>query len=130
VKLYKTLGAVFLFSVLILSACSGDGKKYNFYGEGNNWVVKYETEVTKEREFGEYTIKYIGKEPAPEVFVYKIKSASIDVGIAEDIFNEENNVHSGNIECTGCEVYTTENEKIEAKLEWNGKSENIKLNSK
>lgn len=129
-KLYKILGAVFLFSILILSACSDDGKEYNFYGEGNNWVVKYENEVTKEREFGDYTIKYIGKEPAPEVFVYKIKGGSLDVGIAEETFNEENNVHSGNIECTGCEVYTTENEKIEAKLEWNGETEIIKLDSK
>lgn len=128
-RLFKILGAVFLFSVFILSACSGDGKEYSFYGEGNNWVVKYETEVTKEREFGEYKIKYIGKEPEPEVFVYKIKSASFDVG-TEDTFNEDNNVHSGNIECTGCEVYTTENEKIEAKLEWNGESEIIKLDSK
>lgn len=129
-KLYKILGPVFLFSVLILSACSGGGKAYNFNGEGNNWVVKYETEVTKERELGEYTIEYIGKEPAPEVFAYKIKSASLDIGIAEDTFNEENNIHSGNVECTSCEVYTTENEKIEAKLEWNGKSEIIKLVSK
>ncbi|MDR4974606.1 hypothetical protein [Bacillus toyonensis] len=129
-KLYKILGAVFLFSILILSACSDDGEKYNFYGEGKNWVVKYETEVTKESEFGEYTIKYIGKEPAPKVFAYKIKGASLDVDTTEDTFNEENNVHSGNIECTGCEVYTTENEKIEAKLEWNGHSEIIKLNSK
>ena len=60
-KLYKILGSVFPLSVLILSACSGGGKEYNFNGEGNNWVVKYETEVTKERELGEYTIKYIEK---------------------------------------------------------------------
>jgi predicted lipase len=129
VKLYKILGAVFLFSVFILSACSDDRKEYNFYGKGNNWAVNFETEVTKEREFGEYTIKYIGKEAAPEVFVYKIKSASFDVG-TEDTFNEENSVHSGSVECTGCEVYTTEDEKIEAMLEWNGKSEIIKLDNK
>lgn len=128
-KIYKILGAVFLFLVLILSAYSDDGEEYNFYGEGNNWVVKYETEVTKEREFGDFTIKYIGKEPVPELFVYKIKSGAFDVG-SEDTFNVENNVHSGSIECSNCEVYTTENEKIEAKLEWNGESEIIKLNSK
>ncbi|MEY9980623.1 hypothetical protein [Lysinibacillus sp. RC79] len=128
---YKILGAIFLV-VLILSACSDDGEKYNFYGESNNWIVKYETEVTKEREFGEFTIKYIGKEPAPEVFEYKIKNAStsLDVGIGEETFNNENNIHSFNVECTGCEVYTTENNKIEAKLEWNEKSETIKLDSK
>ena len=129
VNKYKILGAIFLV-VLILSACSDDREKYNFYGESNNWIVKYETEVTKEREFGEFTIKYIGKEPAPEVFVYKIKSAKLDVGIGEETFNNENNIHSFNVECTGCEVYTTENDKIEAKLEWNGKSEIIKLDSK
>ncbi len=116
--------------VLILSACSDDREK--FYGESNNWIVKYETEVTKEREFGEFTIKYIGKEPAPEVFVYKIKNAStsLDVGIGEETFNDGKNTHSFNIECTDCDVYTTENDKIEAKLEWNGKSETIKLDSK
>lgn len=129
-KLHKILGAVFLFIILILSACSDGREKYNFYGESNNWIVKYETEVTKEREFGEYTIEYVGKEPAPKVFVYKIKSASLDVGANEDAFNKENNVFSGNIECTGCEVYTSKNEKIEAKLEWDGHSEIIKLNSK
>ncbi|WP_144790025.1 hypothetical protein [Lysinibacillus fusiformis] len=126
---YKILGAMFLV-VLILSACSDDREK--FYGESNNWIVKYETEVTKEREFGEFTIKYIGKEPAPEVFVYKIKNAStsLDVGIGEETFNDGKNTHSFNIECTDCDVYTTENDKIEAKLEWNGKSETIKLDSK
>ncbi|MED3641841.1 hypothetical protein P4492_32270 [Bacillus thuringiensis] len=131
-KLHKILVAVFLFIILILSACSDGREKYNFYGEGNNWIVKYETEVTKEREFGEYKIEYVGKEPAPEVFVYKIKnpSTSLDVGIGEETFNNENNIHSFNIECTGCEVYTTENDKIEAKLEWDGHSEIIKLNSK
>ncbi|MFJ7980894.1 hypothetical protein ACIQ1D_11415 [Lysinibacillus xylanilyticus] len=90
----------------------------------------YENEVTKEREFGEFTIKYIGKEPAPEVFVYKLKGGSLDAGIDVETFNEENNILSFNVECTGCEVYTTENEKIEAKLEWNGNSEIIKLDSK
>lgn len=133
VNKYKILGAVFLFVILILSACS-DGEKYTFYGESNNWIVKYETEVTKEREFGEITIKYIGKEPAPEVFAYKIKNASstsLDVdSYGEATFNEENNIHSSNVECTGCEVYTTENDKIEEKLEWDGKSEIIKLDSK
>lgn len=54
----------------------------------------------------------------------------LDVGIVEDTFNEENKVLSGNIECTGWEFYTTENEKIEAKLEWNGASEIIKSDSK
>jgi len=54
-----------------------------------NWIVKYETEVTKGREFGEYTFKYIGKEPASEVFVYKIKGVSLDVGIVEDTFNKK-----------------------------------------
>lgn len=132
VKLNKILGTIFLFSVLILCACSDGEKKYNIFGESNNWIVKYETEVTKEREFGEFTIKYIGKEPAPEVFVYKIKnpSTSLDVGIGEETFNNENNVHSFNVECTGCEVYTSENDTIEAKLDWNGKSEIIKLDSK
>lgn len=131
-KLYKILGVVFIFLTLTLSACSQDGKEYSFEGKSNTWIVMYETEVTKEREFGEFTIKYIGKEPAPEVFVYKIKNAStsLDVGIGEETFNNENNIHSFNVECTGCEVYTTENDKIEAKLEWNEKSEIIKLDSK
>lgn len=130
-KLYK-IGVVFIFLTLTLSACSQDGKEYSFEGKSNTWIVMYETEVTKEREFGEFTIKYIGKEPAPEVFVYKIKNAStsLDVGIGEETFNNENNIHSFNVECTGCEVYTTENDKIEAKLEWNEKSEIIKLDSK
>ncbi|MDM5233832.1 hypothetical protein [Lysinibacillus pakistanensis] len=130
-KLYK-IGVVFIFLTLTLSACSQDGKEYSFEGKSNTWIVMYETEVTKEREFGEFTIKYIGKEPAPEVFVYKIKNAStsLDVGIGEETFNNENNIHSFNVECTGCEVYTTENDKIEAKLGWNEKSEIIKLDSK
>lgn len=132
VKLNKILGTIILFSVLILCACSDGVKKYNIDGESSNWIVKYETEVTDEREFGEFTIKYIGNEPAPEVFVYKIKnpSTSLDVGIGEETFNNENNIHSFNVECTGCEVYTTVNDKIEAKLDWNGKSEIIKLDSK
>ncbi len=89
--------------------CELHGKEYSFEGKSNNWIVMYKTEVTKEREFGEFIIKYIGKEPAPEVFVYKIKNAStsLDVGIGEETFNNENNIHSFNVECTGCEVYTT-----------------------
>lgn len=129
-KRYKILGAIFLFVILILSACLDNSKKYNFYGESDNWSVTYNTEVTKEREFGEYIFKYIGKEPAPEVFVYKIENTALNIGIAEDTFNQKDNVHIGNVECTGCKVYTTENDKIKATLEWDGKTETIKLDSK
>ena len=61
------------------------------------------------------------------VFVYKIESTSLNVGIAEDTFNQKDNVHIGTVECTGCKAYTTENDKIEATLEWDGKTETIKL---
>jgi len=60
----------------------------------------YKNEVTKEREFEEFTIEYIGKEPAPEVFVYKIKGGSLDVGIHEETFNKENKILSFNVKCT------------------------------
>ncbi|MGE7921363.1 hypothetical protein ACQKM9_20845 [Viridibacillus sp. NPDC093762] len=133
-KLHKILGVVFIFLSLTLSACSQDGKEYSFYGKSKNWIVMYETEISEERGSADYSIEYIGKEPAPEIFGYNIKSSWFEFGVNEETFNEENNVHSGNSECTGppsnddsCEVSIKENEKMEAVLEWNGKSEVIEM---
>jgi hypothetical protein len=132
-KSYKVLGTVLIFLSIILGACSGDKsveKEHKFYGESDNWVVEYENEVTEEREFGEFTIEYIGEEPTPEVFGYSIKSASLNLEMVDITFNQDNQVHSGNTVCgTGCEAYTTENANIIAELEWEGETEIINLDS-
>ena len=125
---------ILVFLILILSACSGDAKEYKFYGDSNNWLVKYETEISKEREWADYSIEYIGEDPVPEVFNYTIKSSWFEFGTNEEKLNEEDKVHSGNSECTGppqndesCEASISKNEKIKAILDWFGESEVIEL---
>ena len=94
----------------------------------------YEMEISDEKELADYSIKYIGKEPVPAMFGYNIQSSWFEFGKNEETFNEEDNVHLGNSECTGppsndesCGVSISENEKMEAVLEWNGESEVIEM---
>lgn len=96
-----SLGVVFIFLSLTLSACSQDAKEYSFDGKSENWIFAYETEVSEERELSDYLIRYVGKEPAPELFEYNIKSSWFELGSNEETFNEINNTHSGGSECTG-----------------------------
>ena len=128
------LGIVSIFLVLTISACSQDGKKYSFEGNSENWIVEYKTRISEERELADFSIKYVGKEPAPEMFGYKIKSSWFEFGGNEETFNEKDDVHSGNSECSGppyndesCEVRISKNEKMVAVLEWNGESEVIEM---
>ncbi len=120
----------------MLSACSGGGKEYDFYGKSTNWIVKYETEISKEREWADYSIEYIGKDPAPSMLGYNIESSWFEFGSKQERFKHRGkNVISGNSECTGpptnnksCQAMIEEDEQIKAKIEWNGNSEVIILN--
>ncbi|MGG3889739.1 hypothetical protein [Metabacillus fastidiosus] len=132
-KLYKILSVVSMFSIFILSACSNDGERYNFYGKTDNWIVKYKTKISEEREWTDYSVEYIGKENRPEKFVYNLKSSWFEFG-SEESFKKNDKVYSGNIECTGppyneesCEVNIEKDEKMKATLEWDGKSEVIEM---
>lgn len=137
-RLNKILGIMFIFLSLTLSACSQEGKEYNFHGKNNNWIVKYETEISDEREWADFSFEYIGKESAPAVFGYALKSSWFEFISKEERFNHQGeNINSGNSECTGpplnnesCTVIIAEDEQMEAKIEWNGKSEVILLNRK
>lgn len=133
-KLHKILGVVLIFLSLSLSACSQDGEEYSFGGKSENWIVKYETKISEESEWADFSLEYVGNEPSPEMFGYNIKSSWFELGENENTFNEEDNVHSGNSQCTGppindesCEVSISENENMEAVLEWNGESEVIEM---
>lgn len=134
-RLKKILGVLFIFLSLILSACSQDGKVYKFHGKSNNWIVKYETEISNEREWAEYSVEYIGKEPTPAIFGYNLKSSWFKIGNEKERFKHKGkNIISGNSECTGpplntesCAVIIEEDEQMEATIEWNGKSEVIIL---
>lgn len=86
---------------MTISACSQDGGKYSFQGKSDNWIVEYKTRISEEWEWADYSIKYTNKEPASEIFGYNLKSSWFDFGMNEATFNEENNVHSGNSECSG-----------------------------
>ncbi|QDQ03108.1 hypothetical protein FOH38_23140 [Lysinibacillus fusiformis] len=105
---------------LILSACSGGGKEYDFYGKSNNWIVKYETEISKERELADFSIEYIGKDPVPSILGYNLESSWFEFGSKQERFNHRGkNIFSGNSECTGyplnnksCEVIIEDDEQI------------------
>ena len=121
---------------MTLSACSQDEIEYNFQGNSNNWIVRYETEISNEREWADYSFEYIGKEPTPVIFGYTLKSSWFEFGSEKESFKLKNkNIISGNSECTGpplntesCAVIIEEDEQMEAKIEWNVKSEVIILN--
>lgn len=135
-KLNMILGVMFIFLSLTLSACSTDEKEYNFSGTSNNWVVKYETEISEGKERADFSFEYIGEEAEPAIFGYNLNSKWFELASKEEQFNHPNkNINSGNSECTGpplneksCEVIIEENETMEAKIEWNGHSEVIVLN--
>ncbi|ALC85142.1 hypothetical protein AM499_04420 [Bacillus sp. FJAT-22090] len=137
-RLNKILGIMFIFLSLILSACSQEGKEYKFHGKSNNWIVKYETEISNEREWADVSFEYIGKEPVPAVFGYNLKSSWFEITSKEERFNQHGkNINSGNSECTGpplnnesCAVIIEEDEQMEANIEWDGNSEVIILNRK
>ncbi|MGE7021965.1 hypothetical protein [Solibacillus cecembensis] len=137
-KLNMNLSVISIFLLLTLSACSQDEKAYNFYGTSNNWVVKYETEISEAKEWADVSFEYIGEEAAPEIFGYNLKSTWFELTSKEEGFNhQDNNISSGNSECTGppinnksCAVIIEDDEMMEAKIEWDGKSEVILLNRK
>ncbi|WP_193648690.1 hypothetical protein [Bacillus cereus] len=93
-------------------------------------------EISKEREWTDFSIEYIGKDPAPSILGYNIESSWFEFGSKQERFNHHGkNIISGNSECTGsplnnksCEVIIEEDEQMEAKIEWNGNSEVIILN--
>lgn len=94
--------------------------------------------MSEVRELADFSIKYVEKEPTPETFGYSIKSSWFEFGLNETNFNEDGNIHSGNSECTGrptnpdisCGTQISENEKMDAVLEWNGESEVIEMYKK
>ncbi|MFJ6266504.1 hypothetical protein ACIQGW_16145 [Lysinibacillus xylanilyticus] len=137
-KLNMILSVISIFLLLTLSACSQDEKEYNFYGTNNNWIVKYETEISEGKEWADFSFEYIGEEDAPAIFGYNLKSKWFELTSKEERFNhQDKNINSGNSECTGppinnesCAVIIEEDEQMEAKIEWNGKSEVILLNRK
>ena len=132
------LSVISIFLLLTLSACSQDEIEYNFYGTSNNWVVKYETEISEAKGWADFSFEYVGEEAAPEMFGYNLKSKWFELTSKEERFNhQDNNINSGNSECTGppinnesCAVIIRDDEIMEAKIEWNGKSEVIVLTRK
>ncbi|KPN95073.1 hypothetical protein [Lysinibacillus sp. ZYM-1] len=131
------LSVISIFLLLTLSACSQDEKEYNFYGTSNNWVVKYETEISEAKEWADFSFEYVGEEAAPEMFGYNLKSKWFELTSKEELFNHQDNINSGNSECTGppinkesCAVIIKDDEIMEAKIEWNGNSEVIVLTRK
>lgn len=137
-KLKMIISVISIFVLLTISACSQDEKEYIFYGTSNNWVVKYETEISESKQWSDFSFEYIGEEPPPSTFGYNLKSDWFDLSDKEEQFNHpDKNINSGNTECTGpplnsesCNVIIKDNETMEAKIEWNGNSEVIVLNKK
>lgn len=137
-KLNMIFCVISIFFLLTLSACSQDKKEYNFYGTSDNWVVKYETEISEGKGWSDFSFEYIGEEPAPELFGYNLKSKWFESSSKEEQFNHPNkNINSGNGECTGppintesCVKITEDDEMMEAKIEWNDNSEVIVLTRK
>lgn len=137
-KLKMNLSFISIFLLLILSACSQDEKEYNFYGTSNNWIVKYETEISEGKEWADFSFEYIGEEAAPAIFGYNLKSKWFELTSKEERFNhQDNNINSGNSECTGpplnnesCAVIIEYDEIMEAKIEWDDNSEVIVLTRK
>lgn len=136
-KLNVILSVLSVFVLLTLSACSQ--KEYHFYGSSDNWIVTYDTEISEERTFADFSFEYIGEEPAPEMFDYNLKSKWMELRSKEERFNhQDKNITSGGTECTGppinadiiCDGITEDEKTIEAKIEWNGNSEVVVLNKK
>ncbi|MFF5994990.1 hypothetical protein AAGS61_09560 [Lysinibacillus sp. KU-BSD001] len=135
-NLNMILSVISIFVLLTLSACSQEKEEYNFYGQSSNWVAKYKTEMSESSAWADISFEYIGEESPPSTFGYNLKSHWFEISSKEVKFNHPNkNINSGNSECTGppinsesCNERIDKDTKLEAVLEWNGKSEVILLN--
>lgn len=115
---------LFLISFVLLTACS-KSKLINFVGESDNWHVNYEVNLLDvDRESTNVTIKYIGENPAPKEIKYVIEDVSGEMRGEDSLDNGV--LKAAGHSCSGCEV-TQENEKINATITWNGKSETFIL---
>lgn len=127
--------SMLLFVFSIFSISTNDIEKYNFYGSNNNWKIIYETEMSTNKEWADFSFEYIGKEDPPNTFEYNLKSSWFELSDKEVQFNHSNeNINSGNSECTGppindksCEINIEKDTQLEAIIKWNGKSETIIL---
>jgi hypothetical protein len=121
----KKIIGLSLFLLIILSGC-GDGDRFVFSGESDNWQVDYEAIIydeTSEETFG--SIKYIGNESAPKEINYVIKSGS-DKKSGENISLEEGSTTISKGSCQGCAI-TRENEEMEVEITWDGQKEHFTL---
>ncbi|MFF2450565.1 hypothetical protein ACFVSW_26325 [Neobacillus sp. NPDC058068] len=123
----KKVFVIFLFSSLILMACSKT-KVMNFTGESENWYVDYEVKVFDENsESTHFTIKYKGKDPKPQKIKYNIEYGSGKTDGTDNLNNGELNL--GGHSCSGCAVIQ-EDDVMEVTITWNGELETFNLKNK
>ncbi|MCH4827974.1 hypothetical protein [Planococcus halocryophilus] len=121
----KKIIGLSIFILITLSGC-GDGDRFVFSGESENWRVEYEAIIydeTSEETFG--SIMYKGAEPSPKEINYIIKSES-DEKSGKNISLEEGSTTISKGSCRGCAI-TQEDEEMEVEITWNGKKENLTL---
>lgn len=114
-----------MVTLIVLSGCV-DGDRYNFSGSSENWDVFYVVDIQNRDEQDETgTIKYIGEEPAPEEFNYRIEYTSGgSEGTGVKVIDGVANIGYG--VCRGCAIIQ-EDEKIEVEITWNGQTETLIL---
>ena len=119
----------FLFLLLIISfvlaGCS-EQKKLVFNGESDNWSVNYIAQVhSSDSEEVDYTIRYIGEEPAPKTIDYQIGD---DLVKGQSLNDKNNSVKKDGESCSGCAV-TLEGDEIKMTIKWNENAETLTLTS-
>lgn len=114
-----------LFAVILLSGCT-NGDRFDFAGSGKDWQVFYVSTVFDEdSEDGKGVIKYVGKEPAPELIDYEVETVA-GGGSGSDLSLTDGVVEFGKTSCDGCAV-TKRDSTMKVKISWDGKTEEITL---
>lgn len=132
------MSTVLIFLYITLNPSTPKIEKHTFSGTSNNWIITFKTEISDNNAWSDYIVEYIGEEPAPHKFDYKLKSDWLNYSTKDMQFNHPTeNIVSGNSECTGppvnnvrCPVIIKEDANLEGIIEWNGKSETIVLEKK
>lgn len=121
----KKIIGLSIFLLITLGGC-GEGDRFVFSGESENWQVDYEAIIydeTSEETFG--SIKYKGIEPSPKEINYVIKSGS-DEKSGKNISLEEGSTTISKGSCRSCAI-TREDEEMKVEIIWDGKKESFTI---
>ncbi|PLT29275.1 hypothetical protein [Peribacillus deserti] len=137
----KRISGVFLLLslLIVLTSCATDTETIEYRGKSKHWNVTYNVIVSSDNSTTtNVLLKYIGGKPVPittdqknpteiqtKIFLQDGEYESSKSGL-----NPDKKSQTGNISCTvGCSV-PDKKDKIDAIVNWDGKSESMVLVSK